>query len=169
MKYGIAIFPPREIQDFANSFRKRYDPRYSFIPPHVTLKSPFTLKERKLEDVVQHLDKVAAETPSFDIHFNKVSTFPTSNVIYFAIRDEAPLIRLHEQCNSDLLFDEEEYDYVPHLTIAQELSTAEMHDIYERLRMNRIDLSAVIDRFHLLYSMENDMWTVYQTFLLKGE
>lgn len=32
MKYGIAIFPGKDLQDLANSLRKRYDPKYALIP-----------------------------------------------------------------------------------------------------------------------------------------
>lgn len=169
MHYGIAIFPPRNIQDKANAYRKRYDPHYALIPPHITLKNPFELKERNLDDIIQHLNEVASDTTPFQVEFHKVSTFhPTNNVVYLAIRDEEPLVRLHERCNQGVLYDEETYKYVPHLTIAQKMSNDELNDVYGSLRMNEINMSAEIDRFHLLYQMENDMWTVYQTFLFKG-
>ena len=29
MKYGIVAFPSKKVQDFANSYRKRYDPHYA--------------------------------------------------------------------------------------------------------------------------------------------
>lgn len=168
MQYGIVIFPPRKAQDLANSYRKRYDPHYSLIPPHIKLKSAFKLGERNLEDITDHLDQVAAATEPFQIQFHKVSTFhPTTNVIYLAIRDVDPIVRLHERCNKGILYDEEAYSYVPHLTIAQDMSNDELHDVYGSLRMNKIDVSVDIDRFHLLYQMENGMWTVYQTFLFR--
>lgn len=168
MQYAIVIFPPRKAQDLANSYRKRYDPQYSLIPPHIKLKTAFELGERKLEDIIDHLEQVAAATEPFQIDFHKVSTFhPTSNVIYFAIRDTDPIVRLHERCNKGILFDEEIYNYVPHLTIAQEMSNDELNDVYGSLRMSKIDITVDIDRFHLLYQMENGMWTVYQTFLLR--
>ena len=47
------------------------------------------------------------------------------------------------------------------------MSNDEMHDVYGSLRMKKMNLEALIDRFHLLYEMENGMWTVFQTFLLK--
>ena len=59
MKYGIAIFPQKKVQDVANSFRKRYDPRYTLIQPHITLKEAFELEEEKLPEVVEHLERVA--------------------------------------------------------------------------------------------------------------
>lgn len=167
MKYGIVIFPPRHVQDLANSYRKRYDPHYSLIPPHITLKSPFELGDRDLDVMTSQLQEVAATTPKFQINFHKVSTFhPTTSVIYLALRDGEPVTQLHERCNQGVLFDEEAFKYVPHLTIAQGLSDGELLDVYGSLRLTDINVTADIDRFHLLYQMENDMWTVYQTFLL---
>ncbi|WP_054949187.1 2'-5' RNA ligase family protein [Numidum massiliense] len=170
MKYGIVIFPSREIQDLANPYRKRYDSNYSLIPPHITLKYDFSLQDRKLADIVTHLEKIARETAPFEIEFHKVNTFyPTTNVIYMAIKDEEPLIRLHEACNSGLLDDGQAYSYVPHMTIGQKLSDGELHDVYVSLRMMQLNATTTVDRFHLLYEMDNGMWTVYQTFLLSEQ
>lgn len=38
MYYGIVAFPQKHVQDKVNALRKRYDPHYSLIPPHITLK-----------------------------------------------------------------------------------------------------------------------------------
>ncbi|MGI6126699.1 MAG: YjcG family protein [Planifilum sp.] len=170
MKYGVAIFPQKKVQDVANSFRKRYDPRYTLIQPHITLKESFELDDAQLPEVVRHLERVADETAPFTIHFHKVGTFhPINNVVYLAITDGEPITRLHEKINSDPIYHERRFDYTPHLTIGQELSNDELHDIYGSLRMKRFDLTSIVDRFHLLYQLENESWTVYQSFLLKGK
>ena len=49
MRYGIAIFPSKEIQDEANSYRKRYDPHYPLIPPHITLKDAFEADDEMID------------------------------------------------------------------------------------------------------------------------
>ena len=45
MKYAISIFPSKKLQDIANSYRKRFDKKYSLIPPHITLKKTFDASE----------------------------------------------------------------------------------------------------------------------------
>ena len=45
MKVGVVIFPSKKLQDLANSYRKRYDPHYALIPPHLTLKASFDSTE----------------------------------------------------------------------------------------------------------------------------
>ena len=37
MKFGVVIFPSKKLQDLVNSYRKRYDPHYALISPHLTL------------------------------------------------------------------------------------------------------------------------------------
>ena len=47
MKFGVVIFPSKKLQDLANSYRKRYDPHYSLITPHLTLKEDLKLLKKK--------------------------------------------------------------------------------------------------------------------------
>ncbi|GGE22955.1 putative phosphoesterase YjcG [Marinithermofilum abyssi] len=170
MKYGIAVFPEKKVQDIANSYRKRYDPHYSLIPPHITLKQAFEMDDDQLSRAIVHLDQVAQQTSPFEARFTKVSTFhPTNNVIFLSIADPAPFKSLHEKINQGCLQHEESYDFIPHLTIGQSLSDDELHDVYGSLRMSTFDLSTRVDCFHLLYQLENGSWTIYQSFLLNQD
>lgn len=169
MYYGIATFPKKEVQDLANSYRKRYDPRYSLIPPHITLREKFLLPADQLEEATSDLEKIADQTAPFTIHIRKVSHFhPTSPTLYLAIENEAPLKELHNKIQQPFEPQNLPYDYIPHITIGQQMDEGELHDVYSSLRLKRFDLSTLIDRFHLMYQLENGSWTIYQTFLLKG-
>lgn len=169
MKYGVVFFPDKKIQDIANSLRKRYDPHYALIPPHVTLKEAFEMNDEELEQAVNHLEKVSRNTAPFNIRFNKVSSFhPTNNVIYLAITEQEPIKALHAKINEQPFHHQNHYTYIPHLTIGQKLENEELHDVYGRLRMNQFELSTKVDRFHLLYQLDNKSWTIYDTFLLQG-
>ncbi|MBD1371246.1 2'-5' RNA ligase family protein [Hazenella sp. IB182357] len=167
MDFGIAAFPQKSVQDKINSYRKRYDAHYSLIPPHITLRDKFELKEDQLEDAVLCLEKIAKETSCFKLNFNKVSHFyPTSNTIYLAIDNPTPLIELHDRIDQEFGSVQKPYEYQPHLTIGQKMEEQELHDVYGRLRMNSFDLETEITRFHLMYQLENEAWNIYQTFLL---
>ncbi|MBM4764275.1 YjcG family protein [Bacillus sp. B15-48] len=169
MKFGIVMFPSKKIQDFANSFRKRYDSNYSLIPPHITLKSAFKATEgeiipisTKLHEIVKHFDPIV-------IKISKFSSFaPVNNVIYLKIDPCDKLNSLHSMLNST--FDGgPDYNFAPHITIGQKLSDDEHSDIYGSLRMNKVLFEETIDRVHLLYQLENESWTVYETFRLGKE
>jgi len=168
MKYSIVVFPSSKVQEVANSYRKRYDPTYATIPPYIRLKEAFDLDESKLPELVAHLEQVAADTPSFTTHFHRVSSFhPTNNVIYFALQSKEEFTELHKKITTHCVNQQETYAYVPHLTIGRDLADDELRDVMSQLDMLKLDLSSEIDRFHLVYQLEDGIWSVYQTFLLK--
>ncbi|PTM59309.1 2'-5' RNA ligase family protein [Desmospora activa] len=169
MKYGITFFPEKKVQDLINSYRKRYDPHYAWIPPHITLKEAFDLQDDELPQAIEHLERVSQEVAPFPITLTKVSSFyPTNNVIYIALEQEDSIRRLHEKINSGMLHHESAYKFIPHITLGQKMLEDELHDVYGSLRMRRFELESNIDRFHLLYQLDNNTWSIYQTFLLRG-
>lgn len=170
MKYGVVIFPTKPLQDFVNSYRKRYDPHYAHIPPHITLKAGFEVDDQQINEVVQKLRDVAKKVNPFDITVTKFSSFkPVNNVIYLKIAPKEDLENLHSEISARFPDHVPEYLYVPHITIGQELSNDEHTDIYGSLKMLQVNKQDTIDRFHLLYQLENGSWTVYETFQFRKE
>ncbi|MCD8508769.1 MAG: YjcG family protein [Bacillus sp. (in: Bacteria)] len=167
MRYGIAIFPSKKLQDIANAYRKRYDSRYAMIPPHLTLKEAFEASEDEIKDIVKDIRQIAQETNPFPIEVYKFSSFyPVTNTIYMKVKDNEELTSLHEKLNSGKLEGERKYQFVPHITIGQDLDNDECSDVYGQLRLKTISHEETIDRFSLLYQLDNGTWTVYETFLL---
>ncbi|MCM3571204.1 YjcG family protein [Neobacillus mesonae] len=170
MKFGIVIFPSKDLQDFANSYRKRYDPHYALITPHLTLLNAFEAPEEEAGIFAEKLQQIAAHSNPFTLKTTKVSSFhPVNNVIYLKVEPVDELISLHEEINRELNEQKSEYAFVPHITIGQKLSNDEHSDVYGALRMTKVDHEETIDRFHLLYQLENGSWTVYETFHLGKE
>jgi 2'-5' RNA ligase len=171
MKYGIALFPSKKLQDIVNSYRKRYDPHYALIPPHLTLKNSFDASDDKIKEISSSLRKLASSVNPFTLQVLKVSSFsPVNNVIYLKVKSTPELNELHNRFHQDP-FDSStaEYSFVPHITIGQKLSDDEHSDVLGQLKMENFTHEEEIDRFHLLYQLENGSWTVYETFRLGKE
>ncbi|KHE67925.1 YjcG family protein [Halobacillus sp. BBL2006] len=168
MKYGIAIFPSKKVQDEANSYRKRYDPHYALIPPHITLKEAFEADESEIESkIIPELKEIAKNTQPFSYGIYKVSSFsPVTNTIYLKIDPSEEIFGLNEKLHSGPLHEEKDFSFVPHITIAQKLTDAEFSDVYGSLQMLKFDIQDDVDRFQLLYQLENGAWSVYETFRL---
>ncbi|MGA9288042.1 MAG: 2'-5' RNA ligase family protein, partial [Anaerobacillus sp.] len=148
MKYGIAIFPSKKLQDVANSFRKRYDPHYALIPPHLTLREGFDATEEEIENLTPILHKISDESKPFSMHVYKVGSFnPVNNVLYFKVKENEVLDDLHRQLNPEEALSERDYNFVPHITIAQDLSDDEHSDVYGSLQMKDVNHEETIDRF----------------------
>ena len=169
MKYGIALFPSKKLQDLANSYRKRYDPHYALIPPHITVKPAFET-EVDSKEITTTLDNIAQQIQSLNISIQKVSSFePINNTIYFKVEKTAELDAFYNTLYKSIPAAEPEHPFVPHVTIAQKLSNDEHSDVFEQLKMLGVQHEETIDRFHLLYQLDNGSWTVFETFKFTGD
>lgn len=170
MKYGIAIFPSKKLQDIANSYRKRYDKKYSLIPPHITLKSAFDASEAEISAIASYVKQVAQQMEPFTIELTKAKSFhPANNTIYLKVELSPELISLHKALNNEEFFGGNADTYIPHLTIAQEISNDEHLDLLAQLTNLNISHQEKVDRIHLLYQLEDGIWTVHETFRLGAE
>lgn len=167
MKYGIVAFPSKKLQDLANAYRKRYDPHYALITPHLTIKSEFEANENEIDDIAKAIKEVTKKHQPFELQVTKVGTFaPITNTIYFKATLNDELASLHKDLNYNFFGNEPEYTFVPHITIAQKLTSGEHDDIIGQLKMVGVNHTEIIDRIHLLYQLEDGSWTVYETFHL---
>lgn len=169
MKYGIVAFPSKKIQDLANAYRKRYDPHYALITPHLTLKDAFDADESQIDEISKKLQEIAYKTAPLQIHASRISSFyPITNTIYFRVEPTEQLKTLHKTLDQAIQAGTSKYVFVPHITIAQKMSDIEHDDILGQLRMVGIDEKDTIDRIHLLYQLEDGSWTTYETYKLTG-
>lgn len=170
MKIGIVAFPSKQLQDLANTYRKRYDSYYSKITPHITLKDAFDVEESQIESISNTIASIAKKYSPLKIHASKISSFfPTTNVIYFKIEQTEQLRNIHEDLYKEISIGEPKHVFIPHITIGQDLTEAEHDDIYPQLRMIGIDVNEEIDRIHLIYQLEDGSWTTYETYKLTGD
>lgn len=171
MKYGIVIFPSKQLQDIANSYRKRFDTKYSLIPPHITVKSAFDASENEISSISNYVKQIAHQVEPFIIEITKAKSFhPANTTIYLKVEPTPELENLNKALNNENFFGENsENTYIPHLTIAQELSNDEHLDLVGQLTNISFSHQERVDRIHLLYQLEDGIWTVYETFRLGAE
>lgn len=166
MKYGIVIFPSKKLQDLANSYRKRYDPHYALIPPHLTLMEGFETEENP-EKLTEILNSIAQKYQPIHLKFLKVSSFqPITNTIYLKVEKTDELERLHEELYNEMPSGPPEHPFVPHVTIGQKLSNDEHSDVFGALGMLGVEHEETVDRIHLVYQLENGSWSTYETIRL---
>ncbi|MCZ8511298.1 2'-5' RNA ligase family protein [Paenibacillus filicis] len=168
MQYGIAVFPSKEVQEFANHYRRRYDPHYSLLEPHLTVKEQEDWDEAKLQAATVHLEQAAARIQPFELTFNRYSSFyPVNHVIYMALSDPEPMKRLHDAiCSGPLAEADKPYLYTPHLTIAQQLKADEMHDILSSLKQKPLQLKTPVEQLVLLRKDQDGRWGTVREFKL---
>jgi 2'-5' RNA ligase len=167
MRIGVVLFPSKKLQDWVNSNRKRYDPHYALIAPHLTLVNSFETTGEEAKELTSRLRQVAGKHQPFTLRTSKISSFhPVNNVIYLKVEPDSKITALHKELNDAVEQSNSEYAFVPHITIGQKLSDDEHFDVYGQLKMQGISHEEEIDRFHLLYQLDNGQWNVYETFRL---
>jgi 2'-5' RNA ligase len=136
----------------------------------MTLKSPFEATESEIKPFAEKLRALAKNYEPFTLKTTKISSFkPANNVIYFKVSPTPELGGIHNEINQSFSEQNLEYSFVPHITIGQKLSDDEHSDVYGSLRMLKVENQETVDRFHLLYQLENGSWTVYETFRIGKE
>src|SRR5688572_29498641 len=85
--FGVAIGLPEPCTSELQAWRERLgDPNASGIPPHVTLLPPTALHDADLEEVEEHLRRVAAAEAPFDMRLCGTGTFrPVSPVVFVTV------------------------------------------------------------------------------------
>ncbi len=171
MNFGTVWFPSKEVQDIADSYRKRYDPHYNLIAPHITVREAENWDEARLSQALAHLEQVTEKLAPFSICFNRFSSFqPQSPVIYLALDETQEMNRLYGQVCAGVLAEPNKaaYTFTPHLTVGQQMGPDELNDVLASLKNIKIHLACKVERLDLLQQAENGVWSVYQTFLLRG-
>ncbi len=170
MNIGVVLFPSKRVQDFANSYRKRYDSKYALITPHITLRERMEVDETELDHIVTELNRIASETKPVNLHIQGARSFhPTNNVLFLKVMPTDELEQLHRALHTGPLAHNPKYDFLPHITIGQELSDVELFDVLERLKMEDIRFQEDVTKMALLYELENGAWSVYETFRFTGQ
>ena len=102
------------------------DPLAHVIPPHITILPPTAVDVGSLEQVSQHLRRVARRTSPFRIRLDEVGTFrPVSPVVYLDLSRGAPECeRLQGRVRDEAgpLARPLSFPFHPHVTLAHEVA-----------------------------------------------
>lgn len=115
---AIHIFPEFDQVDLIQSIRKKYDPLYTCIPPHITLVFPFESEITNI-DLYRHVKQAVTGFQPFAIHLEEITA---SNGYYLFLnvkQGNDQIIALHDRLYSGPLASYRSYrhTYLPHLTV----------------------------------------------------
>ncbi|HTR66546.1 MAG TPA: 2'-5' RNA ligase family protein, partial [Terriglobales bacterium] len=124
-RYALVTYVKDPVGEFVERLRKELHPELPHLAAHVTLLPPRNLHgtEKEAEEV---LAEVCSEVEPFEVSMGEVETFiPATPTVFIRVGHEAYRMReLHDRLNRGALLNREEWNYMPHLTIAK-MSTEE--------------------------------------------
>jgi 2'-5' RNA ligase len=132
-QYAVVMFLPSELDAIVAPLRTRYDPDSTLIESHLTVVFPFQ-SDAPLEDLCDLIRRETKTHPSIQIEFDSMGDFyPTSPVIYWAVRENEQLKGLNSRLYSRLGLTVPHGDFVPHVTIAREISPQRLMLVKEEI------------------------------------
>jgi 2'-5' RNA ligase len=130
--FALVSYIPEPLAGFLDRLRRELVPN-CFLRAHVTLLPPRPLSapDRAWTEIKNLTPRFAP----FEIRLQDVEVFPVSDVIYINLDvGAAELRRLHDALAVGALQCQEQFEYHPHVTLAQELKPDELDELVAAAR-----------------------------------
>ena len=125
-RYALVAYVKNSAGEFVENLRRELHPDLPHLSAHLTILPPRLLRGTEAS-ALQVLERICGEEEPFQVTLGAVETFaPVTPTIFIRVEaDAARMSDLHRKLNTEVLQYEEEWPYIPHLTIAK--MTSEQH------------------------------------------
>ena len=166
---GVVVSIPEPWAQLLVEWRgKCGDPQASLVPPHVTLLPPTEVPVTERTAISEHLARVAAGHPPFDMHLVGTDTFrPISEVVFEAVaQGSAECSRIATDVRTGPLARPLHFPYHPHVTVAHDVPT----DMLDMAGAGLADLRAEfrVASFTEFEQLPGGAWAVAEEYPLTG-
>ena len=126
--YAVVAYIPEPFSSFLDGLRKELVSDCA-ARVHLTILPPRPLSG-PVDLALEHVCATAAALEPFEVQLEDVEVFPMSDVIYLAVGEgRVRLHQMHAAFNSGGLKFREEYNYHPHITLAQSLQSDQVDEL----------------------------------------
>jgi 2'-5' RNA ligase len=161
-RLGVVLLVPQQLATQIDGLRRALgDGALGRIPPHLTLVPPVNVNERDIPAVFATVRTAAAATPVLSLRLGPVTTFlPVNPVGYLAVDGEPSALdaldMLRQACLTGPLDRPQDRDYVPHVTVVDDLAPARLEAAVAALADFAADVT--FDRAHVLAEQPGRIW-----------
>jgi 2'-5' RNA ligase len=119
-RYALVAYVKNEVGEFVEKLRKELHPELPHLATHVTLLPPRCLNGSE-SAALESLERYCQTVEPFEVSLGEVETFiPVTPTVFIRVAHAAYRMReLHDLLNTDSLAMNEEWPYMPHLTIVK--------------------------------------------------
>ena len=161
-RLGVALLVPQPLATEIDGVRRALgDGALDRIAPHITLVPPVNVAERDLPRAFTLVRSAASTIAPLTLRIGPVATFaPVNPVAYLQVGGEPQTVealeRLRSSCLQGPLGRSSEHDFVPHVTVAEELAQDRLDTVTKLLA--GFVTEATIDRVHVLAELPGRLW-----------
>jgi 2'-5' RNA ligase len=119
-RYALVAYVKDRVGQFVESLRRELHPALPHLPAHVTLLPPRFLQGSE-SGAIALMRELCKEIEPFEVSLGEVETFiPVTPTVFIRVAHAAYRIReLHDRLNINGLACQEQWPYMPHLTIVK--------------------------------------------------
>lgn len=130
-RYALVAYVKNAIGEFVQNLRQELHPDLPHLPAHLTILPPRYLRGSELS-ALETLEDICSEVEPFEVILGEAETFvPVTPTVFIRVAHAAYRMReLHDRLNTQALQAQEEWPYMPHLTIVKVSSEAQAQEAY---------------------------------------
>jgi 2'-5' RNA ligase len=160
-RLGVVLLVPGRLADEVEGLRRALgDGALEKVPPHVTLVPPVNVREDDLGEALRIVREAAAATGPITLSLGPVRSFlPVNPVVYLDVGGPglATVHRLRQRFHDGVLARSVDHEFVPHVTVANELAEDRIAGAMAVLGHYR-HVTTVIRHLHLLQEGADHVW-----------
>jgi 2'-5' RNA ligase len=161
-RLGVVLLVPEPWSTEVDGVRRALgDEALTRIPSHVTLVPPVNVRDEDLAEAFDLVHAAAADCPPLLLQLGPVTTFaPVNPVAYLAVTGDpvvlVHLIALKDALHAGPLDRPADHDFVPHVTVASDLSDDRLEASVVALSHYAADVT--FERVHVLAEQPGHIW-----------
>ena len=118
-RYALVAYVKDPVGEFVEELRRELNPGLSHLATHLTVLPPRQLNTSELS-ALDELEEACGKLAPFEITLGQVESFvPVTPTVFISLNEASRLCELHKQFNAGILSGDEDWPYMPHLTIVK--------------------------------------------------
>ncbi len=120
LRYALVAYVRNAVGESVESLRRELHPDLPHLPAHLTILPPRRLRGSEIM-ALETLEDICSQVEPFEVTLGDVETFvPVTPTVFIRVAQGAYRMReLHDRLNTQELAAQEEWPYMPHLTIVK--------------------------------------------------
>ena len=165
-RYALVIYLPAELDEIIAPLRERFDPLYNAIAAHATVVFPFD-SPYPLDELTSLVAEELAGETALPVKLSSIIDFyPNSPAICWKIVDSERLTALYYRLYARLELPLPFKEFVPHVTIAREISDHRVFFVKEKIVPYLPDENFTAKTVDLITPLPDNRWVSVRTFPL---
>ena len=118
-RYALVGYVRNAAGVFVEKLRRELHPDLPHLAAHLTILPPRPLAVSE-KSALQMLERICGEEKPFEVSLGEVETFiPVTPTVYIRVEGASRMCELHRRLNAEAFACQEEWPYIPHLTIVK--------------------------------------------------